>query len=183
MSGNNDRLWQDRSDIQQIFYRYARGVDRMDFDLIRSCFHGDAIDSRPPLFHGTIDEYFAWVEPQLGAMESSTHVVSNSLIEIDGDRAEAESYYLAVLRTRSDGKLIEAFRGGRYIDSLSYKGGRWAIDVRRAVTDWSRISDITSASAPEMLGAFLANQADDQPPMVSARNRSDTSYRTLHGEI
>lgn len=169
----------DRSEIRQVLFRYARGVDRIDFDLIRSCFHPGGMDSRPPLFHGSIDRYVEWVEPQLRRMESSNHMIGNTFVQLDGDRAEVESYYLATLRTRQDGRLIEALRGGRYVDSFSRRDGRWAIDIRRAVTDWSRIEDVTEKTDPGRLSAFLADQAPDMAPLQVSRDSGDVSYETL----
>ncbi|MEY3566868.1 MAG: hypothetical protein RLZ19_882, partial [Actinomycetota bacterium] len=37
-----------REHIRDVVYRYARGVDRRDFDLVRSCYHPDATDDHGP---------------------------------------------------------------------------------------------------------------------------------------
>ena len=34
----------DRADIFDCMYRYARGIDRMDRELLRSTYHDDAVD-------------------------------------------------------------------------------------------------------------------------------------------
>ena len=33
----------DRQEIHQVMLKYARGLDRLDFELARSCYWGDAI--------------------------------------------------------------------------------------------------------------------------------------------
>ena len=34
----------DEAEIRRVHIRYCRGIDRMDWDLVRSCYHPDAID-------------------------------------------------------------------------------------------------------------------------------------------
>ena len=41
----------DRNEIEEVVLRYCRGIDRRDFDLVRSCYHPDATDR-----HGSFDE-------------------------------------------------------------------------------------------------------------------------------
>ena len=33
-----------KQEITDVVYRYARGIDRLDFELVRSCYHPDAYD-------------------------------------------------------------------------------------------------------------------------------------------
>jgi hypothetical protein len=49
-----------------------------------------------------------------------THVVSNNTLEITGNVAHSENYFLEVLR-RKDG--FPDLRGGRYIDRLERRDG------------------------------------------------------------
>ncbi len=42
----------DRELIRDLVQRYARGVDRRDFELVRSCYHADAIDEHGPYVGG-----------------------------------------------------------------------------------------------------------------------------------
>ena len=49
----------DRQDIWSLLLRYARGLDRLDRDLIRSCYWDDAIDDHHS-FIGSPDEFIDW---------------------------------------------------------------------------------------------------------------------------
>ncbi len=65
-----DRALQDLIDkqaIREVVLTYCRGIDRLDFDLVRSAYHPDAIDHHTG-FDGNIDEYIAWVTPKLSAI-------------------------------------------------------------------------------------------------------------------
>ena len=46
----------DKQEIEEVVLRYCRGIDRRDFELVRSCYHPDARD-RHGSFDGTVDEY------------------------------------------------------------------------------------------------------------------------------
>ena len=49
----------DRQEIWSILLRYARGIDRLDRDLIRSCYHDDAVDDHHT-FVAKPDEFIDW---------------------------------------------------------------------------------------------------------------------------
>ena len=42
--------------IADVIYRYARGIDRLDFDLVRSCYHPDAYDDHGS-FKGSVEAF------------------------------------------------------------------------------------------------------------------------------
>nr|WP_053000045.1 nuclear transport factor 2 family protein [Sphingomonas sp. Y57] len=161
-------------DIAQVIYRYARGLDRLDAALLRSCYHDEAFDSRPPIFEGTADAFVDWVMPFMRGLELSTHLIGNILIEPDGDVAGVESYFTAHLRARTAEGLTETVRSGRYIDRFERRGGRWAIARRMAVTDWSRSQRLDEAAVSLTLPGASAGV---QHPVT--RDRDDISYGVL----
>jgi hypothetical protein len=171
---------QARNAIVEVLSRYVRGVDRLDMALVRSCFHPGGRDVRPPLFEGSIDEYVAWVTPTLKGMEQTTHMLGNTLFSFQSEtEATTETYYLALLKSRRDGKLFMATRAGRYLDSLSFKNGAWALDVRRSVTDSSRIDALDGTQDPSLLTNFMQNQRPGAAPLIGSRDRADASYALL----
>ena len=68
-------------------YRYCRGVDRRDYELIRSCYHPDAIDNPASTWWARIHR---GVESNLGRFERTMHFLGNILVEVDGDPAQRE---------------------------------------------------------------------------------------------
>jgi hypothetical protein len=70
--------------------------------------------------------------------ETLSHILGQSLINVDGDSAGAETYYIAVTRdTGADGEPRCNQLGGRYIDRLERRGGEWRIKHRICLRDWS----------------------------------------------
>ena len=74
----------DREAIRDCLYRYSRGVDRCDEEVLRSAYWEDAFDDHV-LFSGTREPFIAWVLPALRAMEQSMHMIGNILIRLHGE--------------------------------------------------------------------------------------------------
>jgi len=49
----------DEAEIRQVHIRYCRGIDRMDWALVRSCYHPDAID-RHGAYEGGVEGFIEW---------------------------------------------------------------------------------------------------------------------------
>jgi hypothetical protein len=154
-----DRLSElcDKQDITEVLYRYARGWDRYDEETLRSCFHEDSrhVHGR---FDGLSQKFVTIAMGNTREVKSMTHMITNPLIEIRGDRAVSEcSFFAHHRRDAADGSGEEdMFIKGRYLDLLEKRDGEWKIASRRGLSDFERIvppADQTLADAkPEQLG-------------------------------
>lgn len=121
--------------IKAVLYRYCRGIDRCDVDLISGAYHDDAYDDHGN-FKGTGAEFSVWVTERLRRVaQRTTHVLTNVLVELDGDVAHVESYYIGTHFFFQDPEIMQFH--GRYIDRFEKRSGRWAISRRQVVHDWS----------------------------------------------
>ena len=130
-------LLADRLAIDEVLVRYCRGIDRCDADELRSVFTPDAVldyGSGPQARDGMVDQLIAG----LRAMRLTQHSISNALVEIDGDRARAETYCTALHILGLPGQEIEMVVGGRYLDRLERREDGWQIAERLYVMDWNR---------------------------------------------
>jgi 3-phenylpropionate/cinnamic acid dioxygenase small subunit len=139
----------DQQDIRDVIYRYCRGIDRRDFDLVRSCYHPDATDDHGD-FRGTIDEFIPYVTERVQRFERTMHFVGNVLVEVDGDRARSESYTVAYHRVAASSTKPERdFTVNlRYVDDLKRRNGEWRIATRVCVLEFSRIDPVTGSWPP-----------------------------------
>jgi ketosteroid isomerase-like protein len=134
----------DQQEIRDVIYRYCRGIDRRDYDLVRSCYHPDALDDHGD-FRGSVDGFIAHVEQGLPRFERTMHFIGNVLIEPDGDSARAESYivahhHLRESRTKPERDFV---CGLRYVDDFERRtDGEWRIASRVCVFEWSRIDPV-----------------------------------------
>jgi hypothetical protein len=178
-------------EIRNQMARYCRGVDRQDEDLVRSTYHENAPDN-----HGYTDVATGWdlaalVNPSnpngFPAEWSITHhFIGNILIEVDGDRAASETYFIATMRGDHDGRRYDLTVGGRYADRWeSRDGGPFKVSERTVVHDLIRTDDIRiwpgpDTDVPKMVYGGGTLPADDVVFGLPAPN--DISYSVLTGE-
>jgi hypothetical protein len=135
-----------KQEITELLYRRARAGDRRDVELALSCYHPGATESHEG-FEGTAAEFLrdvSLISPLSAPVTCLWHFISNIMIELDGEFAAVESYHIAVV-VRDDGTGETQSRiGGRYLDQLALRDGRWAIAHRDVVFDWSRVDEATT---------------------------------------
>jgi len=127
----------DRAQIRDLLARYARGVDRRDLELVRSCFTEDAA-YEGALSTTDIAHALATLRESLERYTTTMHFLGNQSIELDGDAAHSETCAIAYHRTPREGGAQDLVLGVRYRDDLVRERGRWRICRRHAVCDWQR---------------------------------------------
>jgi len=127
-----------RNDIQEVLARYARGVDRADAELLKSCYHPDAIEEHGGNYTGNAFAYVDGAVPRIRLMGAMQHLLGSSHIDFDGDVAWVETYLWTFARFAANGGSMDTFTGGRLIDRFERRHGQWKIAHRRTVFDWNR---------------------------------------------
>jgi hypothetical protein len=130
-------LW-DRDRIARLPRTYARGVDRRDWGLVRSCFTDDAFieGSRAT---APIDQYINHLRPGVEYFPSTMHFMGNQLVELDGDRGSVETYAVAfhwMGEPAGEQDAANLVVGVRYQDSVVRRGDGWLIARRHVDPDW-----------------------------------------------
>lgn len=153
----------DRLAISETLALYCRGIDRCDAEQLAAVFtpharidYGDG--ARP------IAEVIPSLMAGLGAMRLTQHNISNTVIRIAGESAKAETNCVALHIIPSPEGETELVVGGRYLDRLEKREGRWRIAERLYVMDWNRSRPATMALEGGLLGGLRrrgARGADD----------------------
>ena len=169
----------DREAIRDCLYRYCRGIDRLDTDLMLSAYWPDATDEHGNFVAETAQEFVDHAVPILRSMELTTHFLGNILIDIEGDGAFVESYIQAYHRMRrDDGSRYDNWSSSRFIDRMQRRSGEWRILRRVVVRDWFREfpapDDWESGAMPATLG-----YGRDRPRELGLRKPDDPSYTLL----
>jgi len=128
----------DERAIRNVVLRYCRGVDRLDEDLVRSCYHPDASDEHGS-FSGDVEAYIAWSFRLLRGYDATMHFIGNQLVELRGDVARAESYGVAYHRKEGGEARQNLTTGFRFVDRFERRDGEWRIARRVATTEWARV--------------------------------------------
>lgn len=128
--------WADRESIRDCLYRYARAVDRVDMELMKTVYWPGAMDYHTG-FSGTVEEFMAWASSQLGTMGINAQLFGNILIDMDEARttAKVESYHIFVIADPEGGNN-DTIGSGRYLDRFEKRSDDWRIAKRTVLVDW-----------------------------------------------
>jgi hypothetical protein len=161
-----------RDEIHEVLARYARGVDRADADLLKSCYHADAVEEHGGNYTGNAHAYVDGAVPRIRQMGAMQHLLGSTYIEFDaaGDVAWVETYVWTFARLLQGDRAMDTFTGGRLVDRFERRAGAWRIAHRRTVFDWNR-------DTPSCEGWCLGLFDPARPGMHLARkDRQDLSY-------
>lgn len=160
----------DKEDIRDVIMRYARGVDRADSALLKSCYHDDAIEEHGGAYSGPAHIYIDGAIPRMRKMGVMAHYICNMSIDLQGDRAYVETYVLTFARFEKNGEPWDTLTGGRIVDRFEKRGGEWRIAHRKMTFDWNRDEP---SSETWCLGLFKPGA----PGMVmGVKGKDDLSY-------
>jgi uncharacterized protein (TIGR02246 family) len=127
---------EDRLAISDLFVRYTNALDRGDVETIVDCFTPDgALDSPAVGRHSGHAAIRAFAERFARFHERGAqlrHVISNLMVEIDGDHARANCYLLNVLTRNGKSELLAP---GRYECDLAKSQGIWRFQRRVVILD------------------------------------------------
>jgi hypothetical protein len=164
----------DRRAILDCLTRLARGMDRHDAELMTSAYHPDAVDDHGT-FRGPAVEFIEYVNGVDGfggahsRFPAHQHALLNHSVDLDGDDAHAETYYLFTGELPASAEIM--LMGGRYVDHLTRRDGEWRILTRRVVAEWTTTGPSGAGIPPGLIDVFTRGRWD----------RDDVSYqRPLH---
>lgn len=137
----------DKQEILDLSYSYARAIDRSEENLLRAVFHPDAtVDFGPGIFQGTVGDFIGWALDVRHGMKATHHMVANVRVDLRGDSAFCESYFMNWHRLDKPTGKEDFFVGGRYLDRLERRptgaAGVWKIAHRKQVKDWTRTTPV-----------------------------------------
>jgi SnoaL-like domain len=134
----------DRAEIQDCLCRYARGVDRGDWAMVRTTYHPDAYDAHGD-YKGDIDGLIEWLDRRFAGVDNSMHFLGNCLIEFFGANHAFVETYFASRRLRPPGAAERERLGagdamvreawGRYADCFERREGVWRVAHRIVVLE------------------------------------------------
>lgn len=158
-----------KEEIREVVLKLARGTDRLDKDLIVSCYHPDALDDHNE-FRGPPEAFADWALEVLPFFQATQHFTGPPAIELDGDTAWVETYCVAhhVMRPDPAGEQNDMVLGLRYVDRFEKRDAAgWRIAHRVCAFDWNYAVPIGADQAWGFREDFTVGQ----------RDRSDISYR------
>ena len=143
-TGYGDEMnFEDFTEITRRRYEYAQGIDTRDFKLLRSIFTQDiTMDfedySGQPCSSLKADDWVAGCRVLFTGLDSTQHVMSNPIVDIDGERAQCRMYMKAEHFLQNNQGSPDFALGGYYIDQLEKVNGKWLINTVTLKILWNR---------------------------------------------
>jgi hypothetical protein len=160
----------DRQEIWDLLLKFARGLDRLDVDMVRSIYWDDAIEDHHG-FIGTPDGFIEWANDLSRRLfRVQHHVMTNFTCEIDGDDAFSETYYTFISENFEPPHLLSV---GRYADHFQRRGGVWKIANRVTMIE----SQLDISSAQPFRNIYEPESTCGRPVLPCTRDRTDFSYQ------
>ncbi len=156
----------DRQAIWAVIQRMARGLDRVDNDLVLSCYWPGAIDDHNH-FVGTPEGFVQYADRMTLSFESCQHGLLTHNCDLAGAEAHCETYYIFTATAAAPPHFMST---GRYLDHFEKRGGEWRIRNRVTIVDGT--FDLMPAAATA--GMPPAYGPGEKPV---SRDRSDVSYQ------
>lgn len=164
----------DKAEIRDVIYRGARGSDRVDVDLSRSCFHSDSVE-RHGTFEGNSQEYLSDPRRTSPGNVMNHHLLGQSIIDLDGDVAHAETYILCHQISQAPGnEQILNIVASRYVDRFERRDGAWKIASRTAVIDFGYQTPLSDLNVWQRLGDFVRGQRWPDDEVYTSRQENRT---------
>ena len=155
----------DKRACEEVIHRYGRTQDWLDDDGQAACFWPDAeVDFG--FFKGNGADWVTTVMAHEREAPRRWHLCTSVMVQVDGNRAKAECYGIAVGGREQDGRMQDTMYGGRYLDELEKRNGEWRISKRTYILDWSHeFPDALETSTGADFALHVLNIADGGHPM------------------
>lgn len=169
-----------REEITDVVKALARGTDRLDRELMASCYHPDGTDDHN-VFRGTGTEFAQWVVDTLPHFQATMHFIGPPRIQTappgatgnEADRAKVDTYCVAhhVSQPDAEGLQTDMVLGLRYVDRFERRdhdgAGAWLIAARVCAFDWSYTVPFDRARGFRFENTWT----------LGARDRTDVTYQ------
>jgi 3-phenylpropionate/cinnamic acid dioxygenase small subunit len=156
---------EDKLAVAECVYRYATGVDTRDWAMYRSLFADEVeIDFSsydPGLLPVTVaaDDWVAGMKPLFGGLAVTQHMMSNPLVELEGDSAQITMYVRAHHVFEPEDPESYYTVGGYYRNRLVRERGNWKlVRVNLNVTWRLGHPEIMEAARARGISASIAGE-------------------------
>jgi len=123
--------------IQQVLFHYAYALDARDYDALDDVFSPDANLHTSGGTTMSPAQYKAMCATELVKLDATHHMVTNTSVTVDGDRANSRAYFQAQHVKRSLAPDSQFLMAGWVDDQLERRAAGWRIVDRQWHSAWS----------------------------------------------
>ncbi len=143
--------------ITELVQSWAMYRDIGDWERLRRTVHDDATMTAT-WYHGSFDGFIDALQASWRKGSRSQHFVGSTVLEIQGERAIAQTRMSILVRGLLDGQVVDVTSVGRFYDWVEKRQGTWRIAKRCVIYEKDRLDPVNPQAAiqldPEMLEKF-----------------------------
>ena len=125
------------NEIVSLTVRYCWALDERDWNSLSEVFSSDAYAKYGVTEHKGIDSIIEKCQKALLPLDFSHHMVTNHVVELEGDEATCKCYFQAQHVRNSTPGGVNFIIAGKYEDELTRINGEWKISSRVLTKIWT----------------------------------------------
>ena len=125
------------NEIVSLTVKYCWALDERDWDSLSEVFSSDAYAKYGVTEHKGIDSIIEKCQKALLPLDFSHHMVTNHVVELEGDEATCKCYFQAQHVRNSAPGGVNFIIAGKYEDELTRINGEWKISSRVLTKIWT----------------------------------------------
>ncbi len=125
------------NEIVSLTVKYCWALDERDWDSLSEVFSSDAYAKYGVTEHKGIDSIIEKCQKALLPLDFSHHMVTNHVVELEGDEATCKCYFQAQHVRNSTPGGVNFIIAGKYEDELIRIDGEWKISSRVLTKIWT----------------------------------------------
>ena len=125
------------NEIVSLTVKYCWALDERDWDSLSEVFSSDAYAKYGVTEHKGIDSIIEKCQKALLPLDFSHHMVTNHVVELEGDEATCKCYFQAQHVRNSTPGGVNFIIAGKYEDELTRINGEWKISSRVLTKNWT----------------------------------------------
>ena len=125
------------NEIVSLTVKYCWALDERDWDSLSEVLSPDAFAKYGVTEHKGIDSIIEKCQKALLPLDFSHHMVTNHVVELEGDEATCKCYFQAQHVRNSTPGGVNFIIAGKYEDELTRINGEWKISSRVLTKIWT----------------------------------------------
>ena len=142
--------------IVEMVQNWALWRDAGDWERFRTVWHDDGWMTAT-WFQGPAEKFIAVSRAGFEKGVSILHFLGGSSVDVEGDRAVAQTKMTINQRASVDGVPVDVVCTGRFFDFFAKRAGRWGIVRRQPIYEKDRMDPLDPSASLRLDAALLAS--------------------------
>jgi hypothetical protein len=147
--GRSEDLTGDKLQIRELVENWAVWRDARDWDRFRTVWHPEG-RMMATWWQGPYEEFIRMNDEGWARGVRILHFLGGSSIDVEGERAIAQTKMTISQRAEVDGVLCDVVCTGRFYDFFESREGRWGLVLRQPIYERDRIDPVEPSASLDL---------------------------------